>query len=152
MKALVDSYYPVTLNSEQYLTTVRTTACSVLTRNPKCDACKKYRAVLCALTCRRKQRGELNEAVNLSSHTNYRYLNRSQLQGRMSNLKTTVNYQKREVAHLKTQIRTLTAQNGIEVDNEFQGDLQTRMQEMTAHVRAMHAEAIEFFGNNNWMQ
>ena len=42
VKAAVDSYYPVKLNGQHYMTTVRTASCTLLVSGSKCTPCKKY--------------------------------------------------------------------------------------------------------------
>ena len=74
VKAAVDSYYPVKLNGQHYMTTVRTASCTLLVSGSKCTPCKKYRAVLRALWSKSKKQGsQSSQSTQTCSHTNYRY-------------------------------------------------------------------------------
>ena len=132
VKAAVDSYYPVKLNSQEYVATIRTASCDLLVRGSKCASCKKYRAVLRALWSKSKK--HTSQSTHTCSHTNYRYLNTLQMKERMSGLKMEVVKQRREVSQLKARIREMTEQSGVQVDNRLQEDLEAIMREMTEQV------------------
>ena len=43
-----DNYYPIKFEDEIYQSTIRSTKCSILTENTKCEVCKNYRATFLA--------------------------------------------------------------------------------------------------------
>ena len=138
--AIVDSFFPVKLEGKLYDRTVRSIHCELLTSNNRCEACKKYRPSLRSL-CSRKAKRQQNQAskhTEVSSHTNYRYLNTPQRKKRMSNLKAEVVSNKRKIERLHEALRHSIDKNGVSVDEEFQTSLETIIAEKAKEITECH--------------
>ena len=137
-----DNYYPIKFEDEIYQSTIRSTKCSILTENTKCEVCKNYRATLRAL-CSRQQRtteDTISKRTDVSSHTNYRYLTADQCKTRMCNLKEELDQQRNKVNELEKKIQKMIENNGQQVDSLLQNDLYNIMNENTSKVLQSYPE------------
>ena len=136
LSSFKDDFPPIKFEGEVYKSTVRSTKCSILTEDIKCDMCKNYRATLRAL-CSRQQRttdNAISKRTEVSSHTNYHYLTTDQCKRRMCNLKEELNQQRNKVNELEKKIQQMIEKSGQQVDSLFEHDLESIMAENTSKV------------------
>ena len=100
--SFTDDFFSISLDGEEYQSTVRSAKCSILTNNIRCDACKNYRATLRALCSRQLRTTEemISKRTEASSHTTYQNLKAEQSKKRMSNLKKELDHQRNKVNEL----------------------------------------------------
>ena len=141
--AYKDDYNVVYLNGDVYPSTVRTSKCELLVNEVKCDSCKQYRGVLRALCSRQCKTTTkvLQERTQISSHTNYRYLDDEEKNERMGHLRAEVVQNRREIKQLKEKVATLHEKKSIEVDEMLHEDLESIMTEMNEDVQKSHADS-----------
>ena len=142
LSSFKDDFSPIKFEGEVYKSTVRSTKCSILTEDIKCDMCKNYRATLRAL-CSRQQRttdDAISKRTEVSSHTNYRYLTTDQCKRRMCNLKEELNQQHNKVNELEKKIQQMIEKSGQQVDSLFEHDLESIMAENTSKVLQSYLE------------
>ncbi len=123
--ALLDTM-PVELSGNQYLETIRTTACEVLTKSVKCSACTKYRPSLRSM----HHRWSKHIATQLSAssdYTNERYLNTPEKSTKMDRLKSRVRKAELTVKSLSNKVKSLTTEQGKSLDKSFEKDLMSIM-------------------------
>ena len=138
----IDDFFNITLDGQEYQSTVRSAKCSILTSNMRCKACRKYRATLRAL-CSRQQRTTVDmiaKRTETSSHTTYQNLTPEQSKQRMSNLKKELDNQRNKVYELEKKIQQMIEKNGQPVDPLLQDDLQRIMTANTNTVLRSHPE------------
>lgn len=138
--AIVDSFFPVRLEGRVHDRTVRSCHCELLTSNNRCDACKKYRSSLRSMCSRKAKQLEdqASKHTEVSSHTNYRYLNTPQRKKRMTNLKAEVVSKNREIERLQQALRNSTDKNGISVDEDVHNSLEMIIAEKATEITECH--------------
>ena len=120
----VDDFCAVELNGMWFLRTVRSND-YMLVYGTKCPAGVKQRNNLRAKFNRLQKQQRTprrSKQTEISSHTNYWYLDTPQKKDKMSKLKANFDASQRELDRLKQRLSDLTEQNGMIAD----GDLHTR--------------------------
>ena len=150
--SFIDDFFSISLDGEEYRSTVRSAKCSILTNNIRCDACKNYRATLRALCSRQLRTTEemISKRTEASSHTTYQNLTAEQSKKRMSNLKKELDHQRNKVIELEKKIQQMVEKNGHQVDPSLQHDLQSIMAANTNTILQSYPEGS--FHRLFWLQ
>ena len=122
--AALDCAGEVCISGQHYSETVRASTCELLTTSPRCGQCEAYRNTLRSLHHKfvKHQTISPSRHTNVSSHTNYRYLNTPQKQTRMKVLKQTLDSAKQKIAYFQEQIKQSIDKNGVLLDEQLNSD------------------------------
>ena len=133
----LDACAPINIGDELYSKTVRCCNCEVLVRKGKCQACVRYRDSLRKIYHRWQKQKSLSplswESTN--SHTNFSLLTTPEKKRRYTNLHIRLKSTEREVKRLKEVIDVANKKNGVLVNEDVHGDLESIMAEMSSKVR-----------------
>ena len=138
--AFVDDISPISHEGVTYDHTVRCSSCEVLVEGSKCIICRNYRSTLRSMYSRwsKKLASDSSECTTVSSHTNYRYLNTPERKMRMANLKSEVDSTRRELEDLKQKINALTKENGVDVDEDVQREIEDIIEDESKNITDQH--------------
>lgn len=121
--------------------TVRSTNCELVlppsNTQSRCSNCIRNRAAISRQLSRSVV--SVSSHTTPSSHTNYRFLNRSQLVSRLQQTHHQLRLSVKQVDRLKSKIADAVAQKGIEVDEELHRDLQQVMSTESSRIADSHA-------------
>ncbi len=132
--------------------TVRSNDCKLLLppgyTQSRCSNCIKNRATI----SRQLSRSVVSVASHTtpSSHTNYRFLNRTQLVSRLQQTHHQLRLSVKQIDRLKTKIADAVAQKGIQVDEELHSGLQQIMS--TESSRIANSLTPDSFQQLFWQQ
>ena len=110
-----------------YTKTVRASSCELISDQNKCAKCTAYRKNLRAIHARQQKESteSRSKRVEVSSHTNYRYLSSPEKQARLSNFHTKTRALSRKVDQLKKKLDRLTELNGVKLNHTLDTDIRT---------------------------
>ena len=140
--ASIDQHAPVSFNGQNFLVTVRTESCEIITNSKNCSSCKLYRNTLHAMYnwwCKRQTNQVCTS--DTTSHSNEHYLNTPEKKAKMSKLKERDHVAEKQVQKLRATIRDLTQKQGESVDNDLHADLIGIMNENYEQVKKAFPEA-----------
>ena len=121
---------------------VRTTDCSLLVHEAKCQACADYRSHLRAMHSRWSRNKD-----KVLKFSNNRYLNTPQKQRRMKSLQARAYSSEQEVQKLQEYIKSSTEKNGVLVNENLHNDLQAVMRDQSKEINHFLKVASEdYFG------
>ena len=133
VSAYIDEIVSANSDTNGSCRTVRSSHCEILTNKNKCLKCVGYRSNLRALHARNAiEKSE--EKVEVSSHTNYRYLSSPEKKARLTNLHAKTKALTKQVDHLKKKINDLTALNGVNLEPTMDADIRDIISENDAAV------------------
>jgi hypothetical protein len=105
----------------------------------RCDPCRGVLRALYSQQCKTTTEST-QKRTEISSHTNYRYLNTEEKDERMRNLKAEVIRSRKEIQQLKEKISAMHQQKGVEIDDLLQEDMESIMAEMNDEVQKSNAD------------
>ena len=117
--------------------TLRTSKCEVLCGTDKCSACTKYRPVLRSMFHRWSKK--CSDAIP-AAFTNERYMNTPQRKEKMGKLKKRVHIAEQTVLRLQQKIERITREEGEHLDELFQNDLISIMNDNNDKIKMAYPE------------
>lgn len=138
--AFVHDVFPVTHDGVSHKRTIRCSSCELLVIESKCHVCANYRPTLRSMHSRwyRRMISDSNERTAVSSHTNYRYLTTLECNMRMTNLKRKVDSTQRELVSLKQRLIALTKDNGVNLDEEVEREIEGIIGDESKRITDQH--------------
>ena len=104
--------------------TVRSNTCEMLNSSVKCAPCVRYRDTLRAIHHRWSRNKQNSCEIDVSSHTNDRWLTSPQKKAKTSQLKQNLRSAKAAVKYLKHKIQASTEKLGVDVDDSLHSGLE----------------------------
>ncbi|XP_077865085.1 uncharacterized protein LOC144350905 [Saccoglossus kowalevskii] len=121
-----------------YNSTIRSVDCILITDRKRCCKCSSYRSNLRSLSSRRKSQGkEQNMCTDTNSKANFRYLDKTQLHARATNLQRERSNVKKSLDRI---VKRLISTEGISVEKPLQSDLKTIMEVHSKDVTKAYSE------------
>ena len=117
--------------------TLRTSKCEVLCGTDKCSACTKHRPVLRSMFHRWSKK--CSDAIP-AAFTNERYMNTPQRKEKMGKLKKRVHIAEQTVLRLQQKIERITREEGEHLDELFQNDLISIMNDNNDKIKMAYPE------------
>lgn len=111
--------------------TVRASNCDIITHTAQCTSCSGYRRNLRALVSRSKKITSpvKKKRLDMSSHTNYRYLRSPELRQRLQNSMSEVRTLNKRVSQLQEKLHKLTQSIGVNLDENMHSDMRAIVSE-----------------------
>ena len=123
MKETIEKNGAVTAYFETSCNTIRHIKCHFLTKGmSRCCHCSHYRATLRAMLSRAKKSSH-DMSSEMSSHTNYRYLQPDTLKLRLKNFMKSKRTADRNILRLNEKLQSLIHDEGIELVEEDASDI-----------------------------
>ena len=124
--------------------TIRHVSCEMLVSNGQCPVCERYSRTLPSTYSYfiKKTHPSLNRTPHRKSNTRY-MLTPQRVKCQLAIKKSIIN-QRRKIKRLIAKIEDLTKQNGIEIDEEFNGDIQSAV--------AGFSRSIEDLDNSDFLK
>ncbi len=104
--------------------TIYHSKCFVLIRKEvsRCPSCQKYRSNLRALRSKCQKLSDSTK-TDQNSHTNYRYLDKNELQQRLKNVQIARKTAERKVLRMNEKLKMLIDEEGIDLEEEDGTDM-----------------------------
>ena len=149
LSAYLDKSGTFYLNGNRYKETVRSCKCQLLINGIKCSECSNYRDTLRAIYHRwfKQQNQSPNQHTSTHSHTNERWLTKTQQDTKTSKLKTRLKHSCQKINYLKQKIEEAHNKFAITVDDGLHGGLLQIMNNHSARgIRRI--VFVAYFGKN----
>ena len=135
---VLDDSSNVIVDGQTYNITIRHVNCDILTDNVKCSPCTVYRSTLRALYSRYiKQKRSIQTSPR--SHVNLRYLRTPEKRKRFNSLKARAKAATRKVNLLLEKVKGMSANDGVQLDEQLDQDIVAIMDECREHVESNYS-------------
>ena len=135
---VLDDSSNVIVDGQTYNVTIRHVNCDILTDNVKCSPCTVYRSTLRALYSRYiKQKRSIQTSPR--SHVNLRYLRTPEKWKRFNSLKARAKAATRKVNLLLEKVKGMSANDGVQLDEQLDQDIVAIMDECREHVESNYS-------------